>query len=83
MKTVLIYDQLGEGPIKFYILDRDYSHLDGVYINDSNVDEALQEELSKLIYDPVTGCELQCAREYFPSYAVKDGALVIVAGFLP
>lgn len=33
MKTVLIYDQLLEEPLKFLVVDGDRSHLNDCYIN--------------------------------------------------
>lgn len=83
MKTILIYDQCGERPIEFYILDGDYTHLDGIYVNHSNHDENLRDELANLLYDEQTGDSLLTPETNFPTYEVKKGALVIVAGFLP
>lgn len=79
MKTVLIYDNVGMCPIEFAVLDGDYSHLNGIYINAADADEKLQDELDKLVYDDHALLFLS----EFPAQAVKDGAIVIVAGFLP
>lgn len=80
MKTVLIYDQFGQEPIKFAVLDGDYSRFNGAYVNscDGNGDE-----LGDLLYPDDTGV---CAVEFvdaFPVDAVKEGAIVVVCGFLP
>lgn len=81
-KTVIIFDQCGEAPIEFYVLNGDYRHLHGVYINECG-DEALTEQLLKLLYD-FEGRKLQKKpRNSFPYHAVKAGAFVIVAGFMP
>lgn len=82
IKTLIIYDQCGQEEIKFYVVQGDYTHLDGIYIN-SMQDEGLVEELVNLFYDCETGQDLLTPEDSFPLKAVKDGALVIVAGFLP
>jgi len=81
-KTVVIWDQVGQDSIKFAILNGDYSELDGVYINHAN--QGLEDVvwLSNLIYDD-NGKELVTFVDTFPVDAVKDGAIVIVAGFIP
>lgn len=94
-KTVVIYDQL-DADVKFAVLDGDYSHLNGVYINScvpdtdaenyAELEAALEkknEELSNLFYYPDTGKDKLELLEEFPTQAVRDGAIVIVAGFLP
>lgn len=81
-KTVLIYDQCGLEPIKFYVLEGDYTHLNHVYINGSEDDEAKADELSSLMYGKDGQVKLK-AKKGFPYKAVKAGAAVIVAGFLP
>ena len=82
MKTVLIYDQCGQEPIKFYVLEGNYSHLDGVYINEADSQEHLQDELSNLMYTE-KGRVIPMEHGCFPTHEVKNGAPVIVAGFLP
>lgn len=82
VKTVMIYDQL-DAALKFLVLDGDYKHLDGIYINASNQDEKLQDELSNLLYDPKDGQDRVTLLTEFPMQAVRDGADVIVTGFLP
>ena len=82
VKTVMIYDQL-DASIKFLVLDGDYKHLDGIYINASDQDEKLQDELSNLLYDPQNGQDRVTLLTEFPTQAVRDGAEVIIAGFLP
>ena len=81
MKTVIIYDQCFERPVSFYIVEGDLSHLNGVYGNHCNYDEKLQNELFKHVFDSEWN-QLPALSE-FPVQAVKDGAIVIVCGFLP
>lgn len=83
MKTVMIYDQCGQDDIKFAVLDGDYSHLNGAYINSTETSDDVAEELSDLLYDPESGNNRVELLEHFPIDAVKNGAIVIVAGFLP
>jgi hypothetical protein len=81
-KTVVIWDQIGQDDIKFAILDGDYSELDGVYINNSMQDPEDTDRLGSLIYDD-NGKEIATFVAKFPVDLVKEGAIVIVAGFLP
>lgn len=90
MQTVIIYDQC-DANIKFLLVDGDYTRFNGVYINsiisenkkEQKAAEKLQDELNKLVYDNKTGRIKLPEVSSFPSAAVKDGAAVIVAGFLP
>ena len=83
IKTLMIFDQCGQAPIKFYVLNGDYSHLDGIYVNHSQQDQKLVEELANLLYDAETGEELLESLDHFPYGAVsREHAKVIVAGFL-
>ena len=50
MKTLFLWCEPDGDIVDFYILDGDYSHLDGVIIN-SCTDEDKQEELFSLFYD--------------------------------
>lgn len=81
-QTVLIYDQCGQEDVQFVVLDGDYSELNGIYINNAHQEESDQERLNDLIYDEDGLHKVQFMKE-FPVDAVKAGAVVIVAGFLP
>lgn len=83
MKTVLIYDQCGQAPLEFYVLEGDYSHLDKIYINHINHDAKLMDELCDLLYDAETGASLLVPELNFPVNAVSKDTKVIIAGFLP
>lgn len=83
MKTVMVFDSCGEYPLKFYVLDGDYSHLNNVYINlcpDRNY--ILEFELNELLYTE-SGREKYKYLKNFPVEEVKQGAIVIVCGFAP
>lgn len=81
-KTVLIYDQCGQEEIQFAVLDGDYSELNGIYINNAHQEQEDQDRLNDLICDEEGGYKINLL-DQFPVDAVKDGAVVIVAGFLP
>ena len=85
MKTVIIYETFTD-PIKFIVADGDLSRFDKLMINSTDDSQALQDELTNMLYDPVTGdntAMLNSAQDDFPLQAVKDGAIVIVCGFIP
>jgi hypothetical protein len=82
MKTVLIWDECGQQDIMFVVLDGDYSELDGIYINNAGQEQEDQDRLNDLIYD-THGEVIADFVKAFPVDAVKEGACVIVAGFLP
>lgn len=81
MKTVVIWDTL-EGEIKFFVVNGDFSHLDGVYIN-SMENELGQDELNKILDYDSNGNPKVTMLEHFPKEDVINGANVIVAGFFP
>jgi hypothetical protein len=81
MKTVVIWDSCGVDPIKFFIVPRDVTHLNGVYLNLEG-DEKLQDELNLLAWDE-KGKPLLKMLKRFPTKAVKSGAAVIVCGMAP
>lgn len=85
MKTVIIYETFTD-PIKFLVAEGDLSRFDKLMINACDNDMTLQDEFCNLLYDSETGQNtdfLNSAQDEFPVQAVKDGAIVIVAGFLP
>jgi hypothetical protein len=81
LKTVLIYDQCGQAPLRFYVLGEDYRHLHGTYIN-SDSNDNLQDELSALL-GLADYPDSRPHLDVFPVDAVKEGAAVIVCGFYP
>lgn len=80
MKTVIIYDDKEE-PIRFAVVDGDLSHLDRVYFNELNGKDYARK-LIQLIFIREMRERLSFS-EVFPVDAVKDGAKVIVCGFIP
>lgn len=82
-KTVVIWDQLGQEPIKFFVTDdKRFKNLNNIYINDSNADPKKEKLLGSLMYDDNGKCKVRFLGE-FPNDEVAAGADVIVCGFLP
>lgn len=78
MRTILIWDQCGTEPIKFAVLEGDYSHLNGVYVNST---QATDEECNAL--NEALGGDTPIAMvDEFPLPLRADDK-VIVAGYLP
>lgn len=83
MKTVIVWDMCGQENVRFAVLDGDFTHLSGVYINDADVDTDKENELSSIFYDE-EGQDKQELREQFPVEVVKsEECAVITAGFYP
>lgn len=82
MKTIVIYDQLLEQPVKFFVLEGDYTHLDNVYINSANGDEALMDEVQNIVYDEDGRCKITML-DAFPVLDRAVSYAVIVCGFIP
>ncbi len=83
MKTIVIWDQLGVEPLKFFVTDdKRFKTLDRVYINDSSAEPKKEKLLSRLIYDK-DGNYLVTMLDNFPVTEVVSGVEVVVCGFLP
>jgi hypothetical protein len=84
MKTVILFLYCTETPsLKFYVAEKDLSHLDGVFINggwDDDEGQEKEDELATLLgfneEAPLGVYEFAS----FPRNQVTDGAKVIVAG---
>lgn len=82
-KTVIIWDELN-ADLFFFVIDGDQTKFNEVYINAVTDEEELLDELNTLIYkDDNSGQFAHEPLDFFPVEAVRDGAAVIVAGFLP
>ena len=77
----MIYGTFGEEPIRFAVLNGDYTHLDGCYINVTE-DEAKVDELSNLLFNEDGNYKISFKAK-FPRKVVVNGAKVIVCGFAP
>jgi hypothetical protein len=81
MKTVIIYDDVCSNPIQFFVVDGDYSHLNLVYINQTE-DESLLDQLNAILFDEKWNYKVEFL-DAFPVEEVINGAKVIVCGFAP
>jgi hypothetical protein len=89
MKTVVIWDMMGQEPIQYFVVTGDWSRFNHLYINTYTDKtpkgrqlESLLKDLQSFMYDE-SGNMLQTLLSDFPIEEVKDGAQVIVCGFLP
>ena len=82
MQTVVIWDSC-DASLRFFVVDRDLSHLHGLYVNCVGNTEAQDLEISMLVYDQESGKQITEMTAEFPVDAVRAGASVIVCGFLP
>ena len=73
-KTIFIYDQCGQAEVKFFVLEGDYTELDGVYINSTEGEELIDKLNSALPDDKLL------LRE-FPTKEVTENTAVIIVGF--
>lgn len=80
-KTVVIWDDC-QANIRFFVIDKDVCHLNGKYCNSSDISEKENDEICNLVYD-TTGREIITFSKDFPYEEVKNGAIVIITGFLP
>lgn len=76
MKTIIIWDQCGENPLSFFLVEGDLNHLNGTYLNSVDSDEDNEAQLLEIT-------EGAPALDSFPTEEVLKGAQVIVCGFLP
>lgn len=81
MQTVVIWDSC-EADVKFFVVDRDVSRFNHKYVNHVDLSDEESEEISLLVYDEEGQQKIPFLAE-FPIEAVKNGAQVIVCGFLP
>lgn len=78
-QTVLIFDQFGEQPICFIVVDGDCRKYDGCYINSSSGNG---DSLGEFLYTKDGEFKHKKLKK-FPRKAVKRGAYVVVCGFIP
>jgi hypothetical protein len=83
MKTVIFWDTCGQDPLSFFIVDGDYSHLDGIFINHYKQSQELQDALNGLIHNE-DGQYKHKQYKKPPRKAMANlNNKIIVAGFLP
>lgn len=85
MQTVVIWDTMGQEAVQFFVVDGDVMRFNQLYVNTYTKNKAqkkLLDELLAFTYD-AKGNFLHKLLDDFPVEAVKQGAAVIVCGFLP
>ena len=82
MKTVVIWDSC-DAEVKFFVVDRDLSHLNHKYVNCSDNTPEEDQQISMLAYDETTGKPVIEMLTEFPVEEVRKGASVVTCGFLP
>lgn len=81
MKTAIIWNEIED--LKYVVVDGDYTHLHGVYINMADNDPDKERELSGLVYDEEFCFKHQPLLLDAFADAIRDGAALIECGFLP
>ena len=76
MKTLIIYDQCGQEALEFYLMDCEWSKINGIYIN--NADNS--EESEKYLMETLEKAE-KC--DTFPLSRMSEIQAVAICGFLP
>lgn len=76
-QTAVIWDECN-GQLMWFLVDGDYSHLDGCYINDGDWSDADQDELSELAFDPRTA-EFKHKRNEVLNDIPRDPSVAIIA----
>lgn len=86
IKTVFIWDEMGEAPIRFFTLPGDYRRFMGIYLNQMYPPDShsykMALELGKLLYDEQGNMKV-APMGGFPTHDVVTGAHVIVCGQVP
>ena len=79
--TVVIWDFL-DADIKFFVTHEPVCDLDRKYINSVECSDDDSARINNLVYDEEGNCKVEMTNK-FPVEAVRDGAAVVVIGFLP
>lgn len=80
MNTIVIWDII-EDAIRFFNLEGDFTHLNGVYINSAQ-DQEKQDELNLIVYNEEGNHRVHMQQD-FPYQCFEPGKTkVIVCGFI-
>ena len=81
MKTCIIWNEIDD--LKYLVLDGDYRKYHNAYINDTNSNENLEEELTDIIFN--SNGEYKVSFISIDEFAeeIKNGASLIECGFIP
>lgn len=81
MKTAIIFNDFEK--LRYFIVDGDRKHLDGIYINVDTAKPRLEEELIQLVYGTDGEFILDDVPLVVFADAIRGGAFLIEAGFVP
>lgn len=82
MKTIFIWNEGFEYPLKYFVLEGDYRHLHGTMINCAT-DPDLEEELAAILNYDEKGNSAVKFLDTFPVNEVQGDTAVIEVGFIP
>jgi hypothetical protein len=80
VKTVVIWDNGNDG-LRFFVTEADMTGMQGVYINSTRTTDVEADRLNAVVYDR-DGNYLPQMLDIFPTEVVREGAQVIVCGFI-
>lgn len=81
MRTVIIWDQCGEALLSWFVVDGDYSELNGVYVNEYGVNEKKEEKLNRLCWPDEDGFAFDRSEDF--NAMPRDDVKIIVCGIVP
>ena len=76
MKTLVLYNDMWSNRPQFFLIDGDYSHLDGVYIN-SDSDKEKIKELTNILFTEGEGVKVNLFDK-----PTKDWDIFIQVGYI-
>lgn len=82
MKTIFIWNEGFEYPLKYFVLEGDYRHLHDTYINCLD-DPHLERELAAILDYDENGNSAIKFLDTFPVSEVQGDTAVIEVGFIP
>lgn len=81
MNTIFIYNQGVEVPLQYFVLEGDYSHLDGTFIGCGDTEN--EDELNSILGYDDAGDPAVLMLDSFPVSQVTPETIVIEVGFIP
>lgn len=81
MKTAIIWNEIEQ--IKYTVLDGDYRKYHMVYINSTDSDEQLINELDSIFFTETGVCKVNFISIDQFADSIRNGAFLIECGFIP
>jgi hypothetical protein len=82
VKTIVIWDAC-DANLKFFVVDRDVTHLNHHYVNSTETSDETAHEISNLVYDG-DGNRVIDFLDEFPLDVTDDSDFAVIScGFLP